>query len=428
MKKIIKQKFSKKALDALAKGDMATFGINVNKAIENDDETTLEILGETLYDSGNLVESEQIFNSLLKRDPNNTGAKIMLSDIFNEEGNTDQALLLLDEISSDDEHYLAVLMQKADIYQTLGLEEVSETLLKEAYKRSPNDLAVIFGMAELLYSEGKYKEALRYYQQILSDGITNYLNQNIKVRYANCLAFNGKFEESGAIFKSFNDILLHDEDLFSKASVFFELNEYQAAADALETLIDRTSDYGPAYLLLARSYENLDQLEDAYRVAERGSEIDEFDERILKEFASVAFKLGNFEQSKVGYKKILQRDPENIAALVDLSSNELKQQNDQEVVNLLTGKEALDPNLAWNLGKAYMNLDELQLAKQNLLLIFNEYKNNPIYLLDLIELFRKDFDIESLLSIMALYLNLIPTDDQIASEYERLKKEQEAND
>lgn len=393
-----------------------------------DDLETLEALGETLYDSGNLELSAEIFRSLIDKDSNNSAAKIMLADILNEDGDADSALLLLDEISTKDDKYTAVLMQKADIYQTLGMEEVSESILDEALKRNPKKQPLIFGMAELLYSEGKYGEASVYYLKLIKSGVTNYLNQNVQVRYACCLTFTGYFEKASQIFERFNDLLLHDDELFSKGLVFFELHEVKKAAGAIKTLIERSPDYAPAYLVLAKSYEELNQLELAYETAQKGCALDEFDMRMRMEFSHLAYKLGHIQQAIDSYESILVKDPENIEALSELSKIKFSMGLNDEVIDLLVNKESLDPVLAWNLGKSYLEEDQLDLAKDSLISVFNDFQNNPEYLLDLISLFRRDYQIKTLISVMQLYLKIVPSDDTIASEYEELRNEQKLDD
>ncbi|WP_317694775.1 tetratricopeptide repeat protein [Xylocopilactobacillus apis] len=397
-------------------------------AINYDDPQTLEVLGETLYDSGSIDQSELIFRHLIDLDPNNSSAKIMLADILNENGDTDSALLLLDEISEQDEKYLAVMMQKADIYQTMGMDEVSESLLSQALTIDPTNQALIFGMAELLYSEGKYEKAIFYYNKLLNNGVTTYLSQNIKVRYANCLNFTGKFEQAAKIYETFNNILLSDDDLFIKGTVFYEIHEFKKSIDTLEELRERTPDYASIYLVLASSYEETGNLDQAYQIALKGYEINEFDFKLLLKFSQLAQKLGHFEQAVSGYQKILKNDPENIQALINLSLIYLSKSSNQEAIELLSGQESLDPRLSWNLGQAYLRQDQLTKAQENLLAVFDQFQDEPDYLLDLITLFKKQRNIKPILAMMQMYLKLVPTDDKIATEYENLRNEQELND
>ncbi|BDR58657.1 tetratricopeptide repeat protein [Xylocopilactobacillus apicola] len=424
-KKIIKQKFSKEALASLGQGDIPAFIGAVNKAIIHDDPETLAVLGETLYDSGNLEQAADIFRSLIKKDPQNSAAKIMLADIINENGDADGALNLLAEIPEDDEKYLAVLMQKADIYQTIGLEEVSESLIDQALQKSPENRALIFGMAEILYSQSRYLEAKEYYQKLLDMGISSYLNQNIRLREANCLTFTGDFEAAAKIFERFNDVILRDDDLFAKGSVYFELHLPKKAIKPLETLLEKSADYAPAYLVLAKSYEELDEFDKAYEIAQKGWTIDAFDLRIRLEFAKIAIKLGYLDQAINSYQEVLKQDPENILALDELGLIYLKHNENEAVIDLLAGKEGVDPNLAWILGQAYLNKDQLELAKENLISVFNEFQDQADYLLDLINLFRKLRDVKSQLTMMQLYLKIRPTDDTIANEFEALRDEYE---
>ncbi|BDR56537.1 hypothetical protein KIMC2_10990 [Xylocopilactobacillus apis] len=412
----------------LSQGDITGFTKSVQDAINYDDPQTLEVLGETLYDSGSIDQSELIFRHLIDLDPNNSSAKIMLADILNENGDTDSALLLLDEISEQDEKYLAVMMQKADIYQTMGMDEVSESLLSQALTIDPTNQALIFGMAELLYSEGKYEKAIFYYNKLLNNGVTTYLSQNIKVRYANCLNFTGKFEQAAKIYETFNNILLSDDDLFIKGTVFYEIHEFKKSIDTLEELRERTPDYASIYLVLASSYEETGNLDQAYQIALKGYEINEFDFKLLLKFSQLAQKLGHFEQAVSGYQKILKNDPENIQALINLSLIYLSKSSNQEAIELLSGQESLDPRLSWNLGQAYLRQDQLTKAQENLLAVFDQFQDEPDYLLDLITLFKKQRNIKPILAMMQMYLKLVPTDDKIATEYENLRNEQELND
>lgn len=425
--KKIKQEFSKKALQALAQGKLNKLDLEVKRAINYDDPQTLMTLGETLIESGHLVPAELIFQHLIKIEPQNNGAKIMLADILNENGKTDDALLLLDDVPDDDDNILSALTQKADIYQTLGMPEVSESFLKRALQIAPQQRALIFGMAELLYSESKYAAALKYYEQLIKKGVTDFLNQNLLVRKANCLSFLGQYEQASSIYNKFNDIVLRDDDLFMKGSVSFELKNYQKSIDSLEVLCQRTPDYARAYLILAQDYEKKEQFVKAYNFAQKGCEIDNFDLPLLIKFSQLALKVGHEYQAISGFKKVLKSDPDNIIALIYLSNLGLKNNDYNSVVKLLNKKETLAPQLSWNLGLAFLNMNQLNLAAENLLSCFNDLRNNPSYLSDLIELFQKLNQPKELLSIMQLYLKLVPTDDKIALAYENLRNELDLN-
>src|SRR5699024_11486721 len=118
-----------------------------------------------------------------------------LTEIAIENDQTDEALELLQEISKEDDIYPPALFILADLYQVLGMTEVSEAKLKEAARILPDESLIEFALAELYFSINKFDEAQFIYHRLLAKGETAINNVSLQERLGTSLSLIGKFEE-----------------------------------------------------------------------------------------------------------------------------------------------------------------------------------------------------------------------------------------
>lgn len=151
--------YSEKMLAALDQEDINEAQSQLKQALENDDEDILEELGETLLSMGFLDEAKQVFEHLKSRQPEQETMNLPLAEIAVENNETDLALELLEEVDATSELYPQALLITADLYQVLGVPEVSEAKLKEAARILPDESLIQFALAELYFSMDRLNEA-----------------------------------------------------------------------------------------------------------------------------------------------------------------------------------------------------------------------------------------------------------------------------
>lgn len=162
--------YSEIVIAEIQKGNLEVAEENIELAINYDDEETLFLLGNTLYQLGFLIETRKVYNYLLEKNPADDELKIYLAEIDIEDGNELEALDLLHSIEETSPIYPQSLLVQADYYQLNGLPEVSIQKLTEAENLLPDEPIVLFALAEIYYTTADYQQAIHYYEKVTLQG------------------------------------------------------------------------------------------------------------------------------------------------------------------------------------------------------------------------------------------------------------------
>lgn len=199
--------YSEKLLDAIERQDFSQEKLLLQKALDKDEPEILASLAENLVGLGFTDLAKEIYRSLIARFPKDDLFKIYLAEILLNDGQDDDGLTLLYNVTPGSSAYLDSLLVQADYYQTNGLLETAYQKLLEAEKIAPDEDVVKFGLAELDYLSGHYKQALSRYQNLLKRHKT-FSEVNLNDRLFQTLAKLGRYEEAGEVIaKNGNDIL-----------------------------------------------------------------------------------------------------------------------------------------------------------------------------------------------------------------------------
>ena len=145
---------------------------------------------------GFLEEAEQTFLHLLEKYPNNEELYLGLAEVAIENDNSDQALNFIEKVPKDSDYYVQALLLSADLYQMIGIPEVSEAKLTEAAKILPDESLIQFALAELFFNTERFGEAATIYQILLNSGITEMADILLEERLGTALSMEGQFEEA----------------------------------------------------------------------------------------------------------------------------------------------------------------------------------------------------------------------------------------
>ena len=149
--------YSEIVIAEIQKGNLDVVEENLELAINYDDEDTLFLLGNTLYQLGFLIETRKVYTYLLEKNPADDELKIYLAEIDIEDGNELEALDLLHSIDETSPIYPQSLLVQAGYYQLNGLPEVSIQKLSEAEQLLPEEPIIMFALAEIFYTTADYQ-------------------------------------------------------------------------------------------------------------------------------------------------------------------------------------------------------------------------------------------------------------------------------
>lgn len=414
--------YSEKLLDAIERQDFSQEKSLLQKALDKDEPEILASLAENLVGLGFTDLAKEIYRSLIARFPKEDLFKIYLAEILLNDGQDDDGLTLLYNVTPGSSAYLDSLLVQADYYQTNGLLETAYQKLLEAEKIAPDEDVVKFGLAELDYLSGHYEQALSRYQDLLKRHQT-FSEVNLNDRLFQTLAKLGRYEEAGEVIaKNSNDILDIDSK-YQAALVMLTLHKDDQAIKYLNEVIDQSPDYVNAYRLLTTAYEHKNDNEQELRSAQLGIAYNELDPVLYQKGAQAAVRLNDLDTAKNLLQKGIKKLPENFDLRLQLSNLYVRENDNEANIALFAqvDDEDLEPQVHWNLALSYQNLDQSAKAKSEFLLAYPEFKNNSAFLKQMLLFFNTEPNSQDIVrELLEAYLKLEPEDTEMQEMYDEL--------
>lgn len=414
--------YSEKLLDAIERQDFSQEKTLLQKALDKDEPEILASLAENLVGLGFTDLAKEIYRSLIARFPKEDLFKIYLAEILLNDGQDDDGLTLLYNVTPGSSAYLDSLLVQADYYQTNGLLETAYQKLLEAEKIAPDEDVVKFGLAELDYLSGHYEQALSRYQDLLKRHQT-FSEVNLNDRLFQTLAKLGRYEEAGEVIaKNGNDILDIDSK-YQAALVMLTIHRDDQAIKYLNEVIDQSPDYVNAYRLLTTAYEHKNDNEQELRSAQLGIAYNELDPVLYQKGAQAAVKLNDLDTARNLLQKGIKKLPENFDLRLQLSNLYVRENDNEANIALFAqvDDEDLEPQVHWNLALSYQNLDQSAKAKSEFLLAYPEFKNNSAFLKQMLLFFNTEPNSQDIVrELLEAYLKLEPEDTEMQEMYDEL--------
>ena len=308
------------------------------------------LLAEALRGLGFLDQAASLYNNLLKHNVDDGELLTTLADIYIQLDREDEALNILNKDKKNDPFYIQSLLLQADLYVSQGLFEVSEQKLFEAEKIDPNEPVVQLALAEFYASIGGFAEAIYKFEQILPQ-VSELNDINIFQRLAEIYSTAGEFEKAIHYYERVLEDRLDIDCLFGYGLTAYQAGMFERAIEKLKETIQLDPEYQSAYLPLARSYEHIEDLENAIKIAKKGIEINPFQKELYQFAGKVCLKRGEEKEAEQYFKEAIKLDPSYLDAVLTLNKLYLKQMRYADIIELvepmiLEGEE--DPYLLWD--------------------------------------------------------------------------------
>ena len=415
MKQEKKLNNSKKMVASLQKQDLAHANKYFERALTNDTEEELLELADYLESIGFFPQAKRIYEKLAPHYPE---AYISLAQIASEDGQVEESFAYLEEITSDNDWYVTALLVKADLYQMEGLPDVAREKLAEAKQLSDEPL-VTFGLAEIDFELGNFKQAIKEYASLDNrliyeqTGVSTY--QRIGVSYASL----GKFEVAIEFLEKALEIEYDDAVAFELATILYDQKEYQKANlyfKQIDTISPEFEGYEYGYALSLHAEH---QTEDALRLTQQGLSKNPFDTRLLLLASQLSYELHD-EQKAEDYLLKAKDNAEDLEEIaLRLSNLYLEQERFDEVLKF--EEQDIDNVLTkWNIARAYQALEQTTAALERYRLLLSDLKENPEFLEQYIYLLREMGDFEEAKHQAEHYLRLVPDDGIMQELYDSL--------
>ncbi|PRY83239.1 tetratricopeptide repeat protein [Alkalibacterium olivapovliticus] len=408
--------YSSEMIEALQNEKLSEADDLLKKAIAYDPDEDLFALVETLYDLGFLDETKQVVQHLLALNPQEEGLKLTLAEISIEEGNELEAFEWIEQIKEDSPFYPQALLVAADYYQVLELPEVAQQKLEEAKTLLPDEPVIDFALGELLFTAGKYKEAIAHYEQLILKEQTEFAGTSLNGRLGNAYAAIGDLESA---IDYFNEAIeLHEtiDLLFQLGLVYFQKKDYDKANEYFFKVKEADPSYTTVYTYLGKGYIEQADEKHALEVVEEGLFYDKQNASLYAMGANAAKSLGHLEKADSYFQEAIKLDPENITLTLEYAQllfNQLKFEKALEIFTpkLDSGEE--DPQLFWYAAIAYNEQELFEDARELYDKAAIYLSENAEFLKDYAVFLREDGDKEGFLNTAKRYIKINPDDDEV---------------
>lgn len=379
-------------------------------------------LGEELVRLGFLQEAYTLFDTLLKKYPDDGEIIVRLAEVCFELDEEEKAIELVNTLSEDDPNFPKALLLLADIYLMEGLYEVSEQKLLHAKEILPDEVVIDFALGELYLEQGRFREAIRSYEKVLEKE-EEIGGVNIHQRIGDALSGGGAFEEALPHYEKALESHLEINTLFNYGLTAYQAGLYKTAIQKLNELKELDPDFHPLYLYLAKAYEKEKELEKCYFTIIDGIRYDEFNKELYFYGGKIALKLGKEDDGERLLKRALTLDPEYIESGLALNKLYLHQEKYNEVLSVIQSfkENAIEePEFLWDEAVALNHLEKYSEALDKYKIAYDFFKNEPDFLLDYGYFLVEEGKNQEAIEIFRQLLKMDPTNNEYEEMLQRL--------
>ncbi|MGM9903872.1 hypothetical protein A5844_000364 [Enterococcus sp. 10A9_DIV0425] len=407
---------SEKMLQALAEENLTQAKEFLAKALKEDPADVLTELGDELLAIGFLEEAKEIFEQLLTKFPEWEELAIPLAEIAIEDNQIDEAFDYLEKITKESEYYPQALLAIADLYQVIGIPEVSEAKLKEAALLLPEEPLIQFALAELYFSVDRFKESSVIYERLLANGINEISGISLQERLGQSLSMQGEFEAAIQPLETALAEERTDDRLFQLAFTNLQLKENEQAINYLQELREVNPHYQSLYLYLGQVLQEEELIEEAQRVLQEGIKENPYQVELYHLASENAFRLHDVEKAEQLLLDALAVGEKQDETLLTLSNLYLDQERYEEVIQMINQMdETANPYAEWNLAHAYNQLEDFDVAAVHYEQAYHELNHEPDFLKEYAFFLREEGQLAKTRELLEQYLTYEPGDMEALS-------------
>jgi tetratricopeptide (TPR) repeat protein len=371
-----------KVIESLQKGELEEAYLHINRIKSSEDTEDMLLLAEEMLNLGFLEEAKNLIEHLLELYPNEGELIVTLAEILIDLDQEDEAMLILEKISPDDDVYPSALLLEADLYQMQGMDEVSERKLEMAKSILPDEPLVNFALAELYYQQGRDHEAIAKYQTLLSQH-EEIAGTNLNQRLAEALSNSGQFEEALPYFEKALKEKMEVNGLFEWALTAYQAGFYETAVARFSELKELDPSYHTLYLYLAKSYEHLEELDKALDTVKQGIREDEFNKELYLLGGKLALKKGHTDEAEKLFREAIANDPGYLEATLTLVKLLMHEERYDEVLETIQNVRSYgedDPQFDWMCAVSYQKKEQYEEALNSYKVAYTSFNNNQDFL------------------------------------------------
>lgn len=385
------------------------FEQSLKQSKEEQDVNGLAEFGQALHLAGFLDQAKDVYDLLKEIAPGLTEWDLFLAEIAIDQNRIEDGLDILLQIDQTSDLYPNALLMMADAYQTMGLYEVSEYKIKEAMKILPDEVVLTYALAQLYHSNGKYKEAISLYEDLVEKDTVDMWQENLFILLADCHNVIGNFEEGIEYLEQLYDDQHTSDSLFQLGFAYLQVKQYNRSIKILEQLLEKDPDYNTAYYYLAVSLEEDHQHQEALEMVKRAIAVNAFQADYYLLEAKLNLKLDKKVEAEASLDRALGLEPDLMEAQLLKLDLLIGQDAFEEVVNVIEAEDDANkqnPQFQWRLAKAYNELEDYDKAGLAFEQAYLTLADNLSFLEDYSDFLREEGNQEELAELVAKALML----------------------
>ena len=377
----------------------------LNQLIKRGSKEDFAQLGYNFQQLGFIPYAKAIYQEAAKRYPGEATWPLLLGELAMDDGRYEEGLDYLLSIDPNDDLYLEALLLEADAYQMLSLPEVSLAKLKEANQLAPGQEAIEFGMAQLVFTMGDFKEALKLYHDLSQkEDLSPEIREEVTDNYQYALVATGQYDKAAQLLSNKENSALSQAEKEQLAFLAYHDEDYSYCDQLLSPLYENNLLDPSYYLLLAKCKWELHESDQALRVINEAISKDPYASVLYMERANFYFYLKEFKRAQADYEKVLEADEDNIRAYQQLLRLALDSDNEdraQELIEAMKDKGISDGNSHWLMAQFYNQTENYDQARKYYDLASRDLKDDNDFLVDYIYFLREEGQFRKIITLLA---------------------------
>lgn len=382
----------------------------------------LYIRGLTAFAQGNNEQARSDLASYIAQAPGDLQAVKLLLELYNKQGDFEQALNLLQSNEVYVLNDLALALKLAHMNLQSGQYYRADMILNELRARYPESEQVILLSAQALIARGKHESAVKLIEK---NGLSDGEQKGAALELSQALLFmqSGAFDKALASAEKLLSIEPNQVDyLIVKGASLVKLNRLTEAEVVLLQITEQQQKHFSARFNLAQVYKKSRRLEQAQKLLAELTLERPDNRRVSLMLAEVEFLLGNLQLASDMLAKLTVLDRQNVFA-AELYARVLLEQGKLDdalsEINRLNNIDRLNEKYLWQRAQILTQLGRSTEASEQADILFGLWAEQPQKLFQLSQLQQQLKDVVKVERSLKKAIALAP--EQPLLHYELIK-------
>lgn len=270
------------------------------------------------HKSGNTAQAKDIYEKIIRVNPNHQDANHLLGVIAGQEGNHERAVKLIQKALQLCPDFPEADNNIGTAYKALGQTDKAIEHYQRAISAKPDYADAYTNLANLLRQEGQFEEATDNYSKAaeMNPDSVNYQDNLGKI-----LIETGRAEDAVKVYQKALERHPRSAKLYNNMGISLEkLEKPEEAFYAYQSALKIDSDYAKAYSNLGRLYSKAKMLDESLEHHQKALQLEPDNPHFHNNLGNAYKKLGRLNDAITSYNKAISIKPDYVIAYDHLGS------------------------------------------------------------------------------------------------------------